>query len=138
MNAKFSCHKCDFETNEQLAKCPQCGRRLQSTKKVRILGWLLLVLGTGLVIFMGTLAVIIGQIIAGSDEPGATTRFTGGSEAITLIVTVFGLVISFGLASMIGGVWQIRYGKPNKKIMVAMFVVAGLLFVIGRAIKGFG
>ena len=138
MNAKLSCHKCDFETNEQLAKCPQCGSRLQSAKKVRILGWLLLVIGAGLVIFMGTLAVILGQIIASSEEPGATTRFTGGPEAVTLIVTVFGLVISFGLASMAGGVWQIWYGKPNKKIMVGMFVVAGLLLVIGKAIKWFG
>jgi len=87
---------------------------------------------------MGTLAVIMGRIIAGSNEPGAKTTFTGGPEAVTLIVTVFGLVISFGLASMVGGVWQIRYGKPNKKIMVAMFVVAGLLLVIGKAIKWFG
>ena len=87
---------------------------------------------------MGTLGVILGQITASSGEPGATTRFTGGPEAITLIVTVFGLVISFGLASMVGGLWQIWYGKPNKKIMVAMFLVAGLLLVIGKAIKWFG
>ena len=138
MNPILSCHKCDFETTERLAKCPQCGSRLQSAKKVRILGWLLLVIGTGLVIFMGALAVMLAQIIAGSGDPGATTRFTGGPEEVTLIVTVFGLVISFGLASMVGGVWQIWYGKPNKKLMVVMFVVAGLLIVIGKAIKWFG
>ncbi len=39
---------------------------------------------------------------------------------------------------MVGGVWQIWYGKPNKKLMVVMFVVAGLLIVIGKAIKWFG
>lgn len=137
MNAKYSCHKCDFETDEQLAKCPQCGRRLQSTKKIRIFGWFLLVLGTGLVIFMGTLGVILARIIAGSNEPGATTSFTGGPEVVTLIIVVFGLVILFGLASIASGIWQIKYGKPNKKIMVAMFVVAGLLLVLGRVIKWF-
>jgi len=55
-----------------------------------------------------------------------------------LIVAVFGLAISFGLASMVGGMWQIWYGKPNKTLMVVMFVVAGLLIVIGKAIKWFG
>ncbi len=138
MNATLSCHRCDFETAEQLAKCPKCGSRLQSARKVRILGWLLLVIGTGLVIFMGTLGVRLARIIAGSGDPEATTRFTGGPEVVTLIVTVFGLVISFGLASMVGGLWQIWYGKPNKKLMVVMFVVAGLLIVIGKVVKWFG
>ncbi len=139
MNPILSCHKCDFETTEQLAKCPQCGSRLQSAKKVRILGWLLLVIGTGLVIFMGVLGIMLGRIIVESDNPGATrSKFTGGPETLWLIVAVFGLVISFGLASMVGGVWQIWYGKPNKKLMVVMFVVAGLLIVIGKAIKWFG
>ena len=101
MNPILSCHKCDFETSERLAKCPQCGSRLQSVKKVRILGWLLLVIGTGLVIFMGTLGVVLARIIAGSGDPGATTRFTGGPKEVSLIITVFGLVISFGLASMV-------------------------------------
>ena len=84
---------------------------------------------------MGTLAIILGRIIAGSGDPGATTRFTGGPEEVRLIVAVFGLVISFGLASMVGGVWQIWYGKPNGKFMVMMFVVAGLLWVIESAVS---
>jgi len=96
------------------------------------------VIGTGLVIFMGVLGIMLGRIIVESDNPGATTKFTGGPETLWLIVAVFGLVISFGLASMVGGVWQIWYGKPNKKLMVVMFVVAGLLIVIGKAIKWFG
>jgi len=97
------------------------------------------VIGTGLVIFMGVLGIMLGRIIVESDNPGATrSKFTGGPETLWLIVAVFGLVISFGLASMVGGVWQIWYGKPNKKLMVVMFVVPGLLIVIGKAIKWFG
>lgn len=76
-----------------------------------------------------------GSIIAQSAGPGATTRFTGGPQEIALIVAVFGLVISFGLASMAGGLWQIIYGKPNRKVMVVMFLVAGILVAIGWAIK---
>ena len=131
----LSCPKCSFETEETLARCPSCGSRLQSATKVRILGWFLLLIGTGLVLFMGALGIYLWSIIAQSGEPGGTIRFTGGSQEIALIAAVFGLVISFGLASMAGGLWQIIYGKPNRKVMVAMFLVAGILVAIGWAIK---
>ena len=135
MSKVLSCPKCSFETTETLARCPSCGSRLQSAKKVRTLGWLLVVLGTFLVLFMGTLGIYLGSIISNSDEPGATTRFTGGPQDVMFIVVIFGLVISFGLASIGGGIWQIKYGKPNRKLLVAIFLVAGILFVIARASK---
>ncbi len=138
MTKMLSCPKCSFETSETLARCPSCGSSLQSARKVRTLGWLLLVLGTFLVLFMGTLGIYLGSIISNSSEPGATTRFTGGPDDVAFIVLIFGLVISFGLASIAGGIWQIKYGKPNRILMVAMFLVAGILFVIARAVKGMG
>ena len=134
----LSCPKCSFETTETLPKCPNCGSRLQSKAKVRILGWVLLVIGTSLVLFMSGLGIYLAQLIARSGEPGQTTRFSGGPEDVAFIVAIFGLVISFGLASMVGGIWQIKYGKPNRKLMVAMFVVAGILFVIARVVKYLG
>jgi uncharacterized membrane protein len=134
----LSCAKCSFETTESLSRCPNCGGRLQSARKVRILGWMLLVIGAFLVIFMGTLGFYLGRIISQTGESTSTTRFTGGPQDVALIVAVFGLVISFGFASMAGGIWQIVYGKPNRKLMVAMFLVAGILFVIAKAIEVFG
>jgi hypothetical protein len=134
----LSCPKCSFETTETLPKCPNCGSRLQSKAKVRILGWVLLVIGTLLVVFMSGLGIYLAQLIARSGEPGQTTRFSGGPEDVAFIVAIFGLVISFGLASMVGGIWQIKYGKPNRKLMVAMFVVAAILFVIARVVKFLG
>ena len=134
----LSCAKCSFETTDSLSRCPNCGGRLQSARKVRILGWILLALGAFLVIFMGTLGIYLGKIISQTGESKSTTRFTGGPQDVALIVTVFGLVIAFGVASMTGGIWQIVYGKPNRKLMVAMFLVAGILVVIARAIEVFG
>ena len=119
----LSCPKCSFETSENLPRCPTCGSRLQSAKKVRILGGVLLVIGTSLVVFMSILGLYLGSIISNSDDPGATNRFTGGPQDVMFIVAIFGLVISFGLASIIGGIWQIIYGKPNRKIMLVVFVI---------------
>ena len=131
----LSCPKCSFETTESLPRCPSCGRRLQSGKKVRILGGLLIVIGTFLVVSMSILGLYLGSIISNSDDPGATTRFTGGTQDVMFIVAIFGLVIAFGLASIAGGIWQIIYGKPNRKVIVAVFVIAGILYVIARAVK---
>ncbi len=87
---------------------------------------------------MGALGIYLAQLIARSGEPGQTTRFSGGPEDVALIIAIFGLVISFGLASMAGGIWQIKYGKPNRKLMVGMLIVALILFVIARVIKYLG
>lgn len=131
----LSCAKCSFETSESLSRCPNCGGRLQSARKVRVLGWMLLVIGAFLVICMGTLGIYIGSLISQTGESTSTSRFTGGPQDVALIVAVFGLVISFGIATMAGGIWQIVYGKPNRKLMVAMFLVAGILIVIAKVIK---
>ena len=138
MSKTLSCPKCDFETNEVLAKCPQCGRTLQSAKKVRILGWVLVLLGSFLVIFMGGLGIVLAGIIAESGQPGKSSRFTGGPEDVLFIAAIFGFVISFGLASIVGGFWQIWFGKPNRIVMVVMFVLAGLLWAIGSAVRFLG
>ena len=134
MSKILSCPNCDFETTETLAKCPKCGRKLQSAKKVRILGWLLVVIGTVLVVFMSGLGIVLGRIIADTGQPGKTQRFTEGPEDVLFIIAVFGLVILFGLIGMAAGSWQIWYGKPNKTLRVIMFVVAGLLFTIGSLV----
>ena len=135
MSKVLSCAKCSFETTESLSRCPNCGGRLQSARKVRILGWMLLVIGAFLVVSMGALGLYLGKIISQTGESTSTSRFTGGPQDVMLIVAVFGLVISFGIASMAGGVWQIVYGKPNRKLMVAMFLVVGILIVIAKVIK---
>lgn len=135
MSKRLSCPKCPFETDDPLPRCPNCGRRLQSAKKVRILGWLLVLIGSGLVIFMSGLGIVLAGIISQSDQPGSSSRFTGGPQDVLFIYAIFGLVIAFGLASIVGGAWQIWYGKPNRKVMFLMFLVAGILVVIGSAVQ---
>jgi hypothetical protein len=95
-----------------------------------------MLLGGFLVVFMAVLGVSLAGVIAGSNEPGTGARFTGGPEGVALIVLIFGLVISFGLAAVAGGIWQVIFAKRNKVIMVVMFLFAGLLFVIGALVRG--
>jgi len=98
----------------------------------------MVVLGGFLVVFMSALTVVVGGIISRSGEPGATTRFTGEPEDAAFIFGIFGLVIAIGLASVAGGAWQIKYGKPNKKIMIVIFGLAFVFLLIGMLVRWFG
>ncbi len=46
-------------------------------------------------------------------------------------------MISFGFASVVGGAWQIKTGKPNKKIMVVMFGLAIVFLLIRKLVRAF-
>jgi hypothetical protein len=124
-----TCYKCDYETTEQVAKCPRCGQRMRTARQVRRLGWVLTFLGAFLVIFMGAITVLVTNIISQANDPHATTKFTGGPEMLLFMYGLFGFVILFGLVAMTGGIWQIKYGKRNKKLAYIVLAM-GLIFVI--------
>ena len=130
------CYKCDFEVYDAGAnQCPRCGKgRLMTRAGVRALGWVLLVVGAFLFVFMGAVALVVAAIIANSDVPGSTTRFSGGKKEVAVIFAVFGAVLAFGLAAMAAGVSQIINGRRNKRLAGLMLGIVVLLFVIGELV----
>jgi hypothetical protein len=127
------CLSCDFETTEALTRCPKCGRRVRALKRTRWLGMIQVVLGGFLVLFMGGIWYLIWGIVSQSGRPGATTRFTGTAEDIKIVYGLFAMVIAIGFGSIAGGVWQLRYGKPNKVIVLVIVGLAVLLYIGARA-----
>lgn len=132
------CYKCDHETREAVEHCPRCGaKKLMTTRAVRALGGVLVGLGLFLVIFMGAITVIVAGIIAASNDPNATTRFSGGTKEIVLIFSLFGLVIAFGAACTVGGAVQLARGRRSKTavrvvfgLFIALAVVAQIIFIV--------
>lgn len=114
------CSKCDYSTNEPLAKCPQCGTgRLRTGKKARRFGWFFVALGGFLVVLMG----LITFLADGYPFPG--TIYIGA------MFGVFFLAITFGLVAFALGVWSIRNGKISGKLLRRIaFVLVVLLAVI--------
>lgn len=132
------CYKCDHETREAGDHCPRCGhKRLLTRTAVRALGGVLLGLGLFLVVFMGAIAVIVAGIIARSNDPGATTRFEGGTKEVAVIFGLFGLVIAFGATGAVAGALQLARGRRSKMavrvilgLFVALLVAAELIYII--------
>jgi len=136
--AERACYNCEYEVADaSVKKCPQCGKgRVLTRGQVRALGWVLLVIGAFLVLFMGGITVLVAGIIANANAPGATSRFEGDAKQMAIMFGLFGLVIAFGLASVAGGASQIRHGRRNKTIVkvvlgifIAILVVGELVFI---------
>jgi predicted RNA-binding Zn-ribbon protein involved in translation (DUF1610 family) len=130
------CTKCNFETNELIKDCPECGRRLMKSKTVRRLGWVLLFIGLFLLTIMSGISFVVAQAIYQTGRPGSTTSFTGDSRDVAFIVGIFSVVFAIGFTSIAGGIWQIKYGKRNKKIVFLMIGLAVVFFIVARSITG--
>lgn len=116
--------------------CTQCGRAARSPRQVRIFGWVLVSLGTFLVVFMAGLSVVVGRIIAGSD-PEATTRFSGSATEAAIIFGVFGVIGLFGLAAITAGASSIRHGRTNARLVGVVLAFGVALFVLGQLVVVF-
>ena len=121
------CFKCGYETVEVLRVCPKCGRRLLSVKQVRRLGWVQLILGLFLAGAMGAITFYLAPSLLHAGAPGGGEWFTGTAEQGLSTVGLFGLVIVFGLASMLSGLWQIRTGRRNKWILHLILALTAVL-----------
>jgi len=132
-----TCYKCDYETTEPLDKCPRCGQRLRTARQVRRLGWVLTFLGGFLVVFMGAITIFITNIISQANDPHATTKFNGSPDMLLLMYGLFGFVILFGLVGMAGGIWQIKYGKRNKKLAYIILGMGVIFLLIGFLFRAF-
>lgn len=129
------CYKCDFETAMAMDKCPRCGHKLITSGRVKVLGWVLILLGLFLVAFMGVITIIVAGIIAQTGRPGSTQSFSGGTKELTLIFGIFALVIAFGLTCTVAGVSQARSGRRNKKLVKVLMGIFFALIAVGTLIQ---
>src|SRR5205085_3306147 len=136
MDEVRSCYKCFYETSDAVEKCPQCGGRMRTARQVRRLGWVQVLLGLIIVGMMGTITAFVAPLMLQAGEPTATgSRFTGTPEQALMILGFFGILILFGLVAMLNGIWQIKYGRRNKWLLIVVLVLAGLLVLGGLLVR---
>jgi hypothetical protein len=124
-----TCPRCKFKPQQWVNDCPQCGQVIVSPRRVRTLGWLLIVIGAFLSVGMAAVGMAVARAIEGPGDPGATTTFTGTGEQMGMMFTLFAFVFLFGLVAMAVGGWQVRTGKQNPRL-------AGLAFIFFMMFMG--
>lgn len=137
MHTTYRCYRCDYETQQHTPQCPQCGYRLLTIRGIQRLGWVLVVLGVLLVVFMGAVTLWATQIVF-FPSPGETTGFTGGPQVTILIFSILYTVLMFGFICIGAGIWQIRHGRRNRKLVHVIGVLALMMFAIAMLIDFFG
>lgn len=135
---------CNTVTPGTVKTCPACGGRTLTSRRIVMLGWVLLVIGLGLVGGMGYIALVTYPSFShpGVQQADGTT-FTGTAAQARQATMLFGAVIAFGVLAALNGLWQIVTGRRNLAfsaltiaIAVAMFVGVRHMLAPGGAFHG--
>ncbi len=119
---------CRETVDGSVEKCPKCGTRMRTPKMVRRLGWFLLLVGLFLVVLIGTVTWNLAPSLLHPYAPDS--NFTGTAEQARLILRLFGVVILFGLGTMVNGTYQIVTGQRSRIITFATLGLAAVLFFV--------
>lgn len=131
------CYRCDYQTHNPLGACPQCGHPLRTPAQIKRLGVILAALGGFLILFMGGITVTVAGLVWRPFNPRTSSQFTGGPADMLFIFGLFAVVIMFGVCALAAGVFQIKHGRRNPKLIRFAFVLAGILMVAGTLVRIF-
>lgn len=85
-----------------------------SSQKMKRLGWVALIAG---VVLVGMVIFIVVWVKV------SDARWEGTNEMAMLAIIMGFVLFALGVVSIVGGVWQIKYGRRNK---IVMYLTAGL------------
>ncbi len=134
MDNSSICHSCGYETPQAIEHCPRCGTAILSKERVRHYGWVLLACGVFLIALMGTVIYFTGPMLLNPGVEINGARFTGTRRDINFIFGIYGLVTTFGVTATLYGLWQIKTGRRNKKVIAIIVALACLLLVIAALV----
>lgn len=100
---------------------------METSRRVRTLGWIMLFLGIFLAGFMGYISWYLYPTMANPGKEIGGTTYTGTTEAATKFFGIFALVIFLGLVSIAGGIWQITTGRRSRIVMLIAMIFAAIL-----------
>ena len=126
---------CGHQVEGEYKKCPKCGWAMRGPRNIRVRGWVLVVLGLFLTLFMGVIAwnLLPTLLNPGKEVDGGS--FTGTQEQADFTLFIFGLVIMAGLLFTANGGYMIAKGRQSRPFAVAAIAIVAILFAIAWAIR---
>ena len=134
MKDQLSCIKCGQTITDKETKCLQCGGWIPRAQRNRRLGYVLIILGLFLAVMIGIITVLVAPIMLSAGQKINGSTFTGSPAQGFLILTLFGIIIVFGLMSTVYGIFQVVTGRRNMVFIILLFVLVFGLSVVMRAI----
>ena len=135
---KQRCGRCGSGTPVWSDVCAECGVVLHPPRRLRQAGVLYLFLGALLTAPAVYMILWVADVMAHSDDPGATTRFTGGPWDAALVFAVLGFVLLLGITGIAMGAWQVVHGRRNLALVRVVMVFYVIFWVAAVLIATLG
>jgi len=118
---------CAVTLEGKVATCPKCGGPMRMVAESRARGWVLLIIGLFLVLFMGAITLSLAPMMLqpGKDMDGG--GFSGTADDARMILVLFGVVIAFGVTSASYGAYQLIFRRESKVFIVLTLLLAIVL-----------
>jgi hypothetical protein len=129
-----TCIACGHQTYRYVSRCPQCGGSMQTRRWSRRLGWVLIGCGVILTAMMGTLIWYTAPMLLQPGKSFDGTRFDGGPGMALVVLAIFGAVLAFGVTALGYGVFEVRTGRRDKRVIYAMLGLWTLLLMVAYAL----
>lgn len=124
--------RCGAVTEGVVVTCPTCGARTVSSRRLRILGWVLVALGLFLVAFLGGITYSLHPTLSRPGiDMGELGRWDGTAEQARMVLNLFWIIIAFGVFCVVGGVWQIVTGRRSRIVMAVALLGAATILLYG-------
>jgi hypothetical protein len=124
------CFKCSFRGETAEANCPKCGKKLRTSKNIRVRGGVQLVTGAFLVLMMAGLSGFIWYLThKASLSADEQRRILEQKTMFMGLYAFFAIIGLFGLNGIVMGVWQLAFGRRNKPLIWVMFGLLALILI---------
>ena len=118
---------CAVTVEGKASVCPKCGGPMRMVSESPVRGWILLIIGLFLVLFMGAITLSLAPTLLqpGKDVDGGS--FSGTADDARMILALFGIVIAFGVTSASYGAYQLIFRRESKVFIVLTMLIAVVL-----------
>jgi hypothetical protein len=115
---------CDATAEGNVAKCPQCGWAMRSSRNIRMRGVLLLLWGVLLLGLMGAITWNMMPVLLHAGEEVGGSTFEAKPEQAHMVLTLFWAILAFGAVEAANGTYQIITGRKSRAMMLVSFLLA--------------
>jgi uncharacterized membrane protein len=127
---------CAVALEGKVAVCPKCGGPMRRVGESPVRGWILVVLGAFLILFMGAIMLTLAPTMLNPGETIDGSSFTGTAEQARMAMLLFGAVTLLGFVAFANGIYMLRTKRQSKGFVVATLALAAVLVVIVWTIMG--
>lgn len=127
---------CAATLEGKAAICPKCGGPMRQVGESPVRGWILVILGLFLILFMGGITLVVAPTMLRPGETIDGSSFTGTAEQARTALLLFGAVILFGFVAFANGIYMLKTKRQSKGFVIATLALAAVMLAIGWTIIG--